>query len=43
MKARIEFAKTNPKVVQLLLAIEKHLHGSRLGSRLLLLVKTRAS
>lgn len=43
MKARIEFPNTNPKAVRLLLAIEKYLHGSNLGSRLHHLVRTRAS
>ncbi len=43
MKARIEFRNANPKIMQLLLGIEGYLHGSSLGSRLLHLVKTRAS
>jgi AhpD family alkylhydroperoxidase len=43
MKPRIELQRVNPKVIQPLLAIESHLHGSSLGSRLLDLVKTRAS
>ena len=43
MKARIELRQVNPKIIQLLLAIEKHLHGSGLGSRLPHLIKTRAS
>jgi AhpD family alkylhydroperoxidase len=43
MKARIEFQHANPKVIQLLLAIEGYLHGSSLGSRLQHLIKTRAS
>src|SRR5262245_43158240 len=43
MKARIELRQVNPKIIQLLLAIEKHLHGSGLGSRLQHLIKTRAS
>ena len=43
MKARIETMSMNPKVMQPLLAIEGYLHGSSLGSRLLHLVKTRAS
>ena len=43
MKARIELREVNPKVLQLLLAIERHLHGSSLGSRLQHLVKMRAS
>lgn len=43
MKARIEFRQANPKVMQLLLAIEAYLHDSSLESRLLHLIKTRAS
>jgi len=43
MEARIELRHANPKVIQLLLAIEKYLAGSGLGSRLQHLVKTRAS
>jgi AhpD family alkylhydroperoxidase len=43
MKARIEFHQANPKVAQLLLAIEGYLHGSGLASRLQHLIKTRAS
>src|SRR5579859_4424467 len=43
MKARIELQHANPKIMQLLLAIEGYLHGSGLGSRLQHLVKTRAS
>jgi AhpD family alkylhydroperoxidase len=43
MKPRIEFLHANPKVMQLLLAIEGYLHGSSLGSRLQHLIKTRAS
>jgi AhpD family alkylhydroperoxidase len=43
MKARIELQHANPNVVQPLLAIESYLHRSSLGSRLLHLVKTRAS
>jgi AhpD family alkylhydroperoxidase len=43
MKARIEFRNADPKALQLLLAIEGYLHGSSLGSRLQLLIKTRAS
>jgi AhpD family alkylhydroperoxidase len=43
MKARIEVQHVNPKIVQLLLAIEGHLHSSSLGSRLQHLIKTRAS
>lgn len=43
MTTRIEFARVDPRIRQLLLAIESHLHGSTLGPGLLLLVKTRAS
>jgi AhpD family alkylhydroperoxidase len=43
MKARIEFRRASPKVMQLLLAIEAYLQHSTLGSRLLLLVEIRAS
>lgn len=43
MKPRIEFRRANPKIMQLLLAIESYLHSSSLGSRLQHLVKTRAS
>jgi AhpD family alkylhydroperoxidase len=43
MQARIETAHVNLKIRQHLLAIESHLHGSSLGSRLLYLVKMRAS
>jgi len=43
MNARIDMRRANPKVMQLLLATEGYLHGSGLGSRLLNLVKTRAS
>jgi AhpD family alkylhydroperoxidase len=43
MKSRIELRNVNPKVIQLLLAIEKYLHGSGLGSGLQHLIKTRAS
>jgi AhpD family alkylhydroperoxidase len=43
MKARIEFVHVNPKARQLLLAIERYLHDSNLGSRLQHLVKIRAS
>lgn len=42
MKARIDFQHTNPRIVQLLLAIESYLHRSKLGPGLLHLVKTRA-
>ena len=43
MKARIEFRNANPKIMQLLLAIEGYLHSTGLGSRLQHLIKTRAS
>ncbi len=43
MKARVEFRHADPKVMQLLLAIEGYLQRSSLGSSLLHLVKTRAS
>jgi AhpD family alkylhydroperoxidase len=43
MKPRIESARVNPKIRQLLLAIEDYVHRSGLDSRLLHLVKTRAS
>jgi AhpD family alkylhydroperoxidase len=43
MKARVEFRHADPKVMQLLLAIEGYLRRSSLGSSLLHLVKTRAS
>lgn len=43
MKARIDFRHADPKISQLLLAIESYLHSSSLGSRLQHLVKTRAS
>ncbi len=43
MKARIDFRHANPKIMQLLLAIESYLHESSLGSRLQHLLKTRAS
>ncbi len=43
MESRIDFRNANPKIVQLLLAIESYLHGSTLGSRFLHLIKTRAS
>ncbi|HZO21769.1 MAG TPA: carboxymuconolactone decarboxylase family protein [Steroidobacteraceae bacterium] len=43
MKPRIEFRNANPKIMPLLLGIESYLQGSSLGSRLLHLVKTRAS
>lgn len=43
MKARIDSRHVSPKVQQHLLAIEAYLHGCGLSSRLLHLVKTRAS
>ena len=43
MTSRIDLLHANPKAVQLLLAIERYLHGSSLGSGLQHLVKTRAS
>jgi AhpD family alkylhydroperoxidase len=43
MKARIESRNVKPRIMQLLLAIEGYLHESSLGSRLLHLVRTRAS
>jgi AhpD family alkylhydroperoxidase len=43
MKARIELQGASRQVIQPLLAIESYLHHSSLGSRLLHLVKTRAS
>jgi AhpD family alkylhydroperoxidase len=43
MKARIELQAANRKIIQPLLMIESYLHGSSLGSRLLHLIKTRAS
>jgi AhpD family alkylhydroperoxidase len=43
MKPRIQFHNVNPKVLQLLQAIERYLHASKLGSRLQHLIKTRAS
>ncbi len=43
MNPRIELKHVDPKILQLLLAIEKYLQGSGLGSRLQHLVKTRAS
>ena len=43
MKPRIDLRRANPKIAQLLLAIEKYLHGTSLESRLQHLVKTRAS
>ncbi|HEV2701657.1 MAG TPA: carboxymuconolactone decarboxylase family protein [Steroidobacteraceae bacterium] len=43
MKPRINYLAADPRVAQLLLAIEGYLQGSTLGSRLLQLVKMRAS
>jgi AhpD family alkylhydroperoxidase len=43
MKPRIDFRRVNPRIQQRLLAINIHLHGSSLGSRLLHLVEIRAS
>jgi AhpD family alkylhydroperoxidase len=43
MKARINYAKADPKAVQLLLAVEAHIGGSSLEPKLLHLVKLRAS
>jgi AhpD family alkylhydroperoxidase len=43
MKPRIAFADVDPKIIQLLLAIEGYLHRSNLGPRLQHLIKTRAS
>ncbi len=43
MKPRIDFRRTNPKILPLLLAVEGYLDGSSLGSRLKNLVVTRAS
>ncbi len=43
MTPRIEFRNADPRIMQLLLAIEKYLHACGLESRLLHLVKTRAS
>jgi AhpD family alkylhydroperoxidase len=43
MKPRIEIRNVNPRIMQLLLAIESYLHDSKLESRLLELLKTRAS
>jgi AhpD family alkylhydroperoxidase len=43
MKPRIDSRRVNPKARQHLLAIESYLHASSLGSRLLHLVRTRAS
>jgi AhpD family alkylhydroperoxidase len=43
MEPRIDFAKVNPRVFQLLLAIESYLAGSGLDHSLLYLIKMRAS
>jgi AhpD family alkylhydroperoxidase len=43
MKPRIDSRRVNPEVRRHLLAIERYLHASTLGHRLLHLVKTRAS
>lgn len=43
MKARIEFQHVNPKVRQLLLAVEGYLHRSSLESKLHHLIQLRAS
>ena len=43
MKARINYAKADPKAVQLLLAVEAHIGASSLEPKLLHLVKLRAS
>ena len=43
MKPRIDSRRINPEVRRHLLAIERYLHASTLGHRLLHLVKTRAS
>jgi AhpD family alkylhydroperoxidase len=43
MNTRISYAKTDPKAVQLLLAVEAHIGTSKLESKLLHLVKMRAS
>jgi len=43
MKARINYAKADPKAVQLLLAVEAHIGASSLEPKLLHLVKMRAS
>jgi AhpD family alkylhydroperoxidase len=43
MEARIELRHADSRIMQLLLSIERYLHGSSLGTRLQHLVKTRAS
>lgn len=43
MKPRIEFHNANPRIMQLLLAIEGYVQDSKLEPRLLHLIKTRAS
>jgi len=43
MTPRIDFQKTSPKPMQLMLAIEGYLHETGLDHKLLLLVKMRAS
>lgn len=43
MKPRVELQHANPKALQPLLAVERYLHESSLGSRLLNLIKARAS
>jgi len=43
MNARMDIRRANPRVMQLLLATEGYLEGTALGSRLLNLVRTRAS
>ncbi len=43
MKPRIEPQHVSPRALQPLLAVERYLHESSLGSRLLHLIKTRAS
>ena len=43
MKARINYAQSDPKAIQLLLAVEAHIGTSSLEPKLLHLVKMRAS
>ncbi len=43
MEARIDLRHADSRIMQLLLSIERYLHGSSLGTRLQHLVKTRAS
>ena len=43
MKARIDFGTADSKAIQMLLGIERHIAASRLESKLLNLVKMRAS